>query len=501
MNRNQAIEAVQDLLKIRGFEAERLDGLAAVVRPSTNWAVMQAQLSGRVEWRNTTQVPIPLDATESMARLAMRSETNFLPLVLDTFAQVLKVDNYLTGKLAPEADRSTASPWEWWQRNQMDARQTGLHRSTLHYGAAFNLVLPALTPGQDRQDAPSVYMYPKSPRSLTALYGERMLWDPADGGPVDDDWPIMALEVKGPMIRLYDEEKVHFIGVKNQPVSAMGWGDPMFLRAANFEYIEGRSHGVGVCPVVRYRDRVLLDGEEQYGVIEPLLTIQSRINETTWGMLVAQYYAAFKQRYVIGWVPKSEAESLKMKANDTWTFNDETVKVGQFDETDLTRYIDSKKSAVMDFSSVAQLPPHAFGADGISNISEATLAALETAKERKSDEIRTSLGESHEQSLRLAAYIAGDTEAAGDFGSEVKWQDLTAREFAAAVDGLGKLAQMLNVPDEMLWEDIPGWTRSKVERARELRDQEGGGLAALLGNAPNPPPQQPVPTERPAQSA
>ena len=45
------------------------------------------------------------------------------------------------------------------------------------------------------------------------------------------------------------------------------------------------------------------------------------------------------------------------------------MKVGQFDETDLTRYIDSKKSAVMDFSANAQLPPHAFGADGISNIS------------------------------------------------------------------------------------------------------------------------------------
>ena len=42
---------------------------------------------------------------------------------------------------------------------------------------------------------------------------------------------------------------------------------------------------MGVCPVVRYRDRVLLDGEEQYGIIEPLLTIQARINETTWGML------------------------------------------------------------------------------------------------------------------------------------------------------------------------------------------------------------------------
>ena len=36
---------------------------------------------------------------------------------------------------------------------------------------------------------------------------------------------------------------------------------------------------------------------------------------------MAQYFAAFKQRYVMGWVPKSEAEALKMKVNDTWTFD------------------------------------------------------------------------------------------------------------------------------------------------------------------------------------
>src|SRR5690606_27875129 len=64
------------------------------------------------------------------------------------------------------------------------------------------------------------------------------------------------------------------------------------------------------------------------------------------------------------------------------------------------------------------------------------------------------------------------TSEAADFASEVKWQDMTARTFAQVVDGLGKLAQMLGVPFESLWEDIPGWTRSKVDRAKELRDKQ-----------------------------
>jgi hypothetical protein len=31
---------------------------------------------------------------------------------------------------------------------------------------------------------------------------------------------------------------------------------------------------MGVCPVVRFRDRMLLEGDEQFGIIEPLIDIQ-----------------------------------------------------------------------------------------------------------------------------------------------------------------------------------------------------------------------------------
>jgi hypothetical protein len=73
---------------------------------------------------------------------------------------------------------------------------------------------------------------------------------------------------------------------------------------------------------VRYRDRTLLDGEEQFGIIEPLLTIQERIDETVFGMLLAQYYAAFKQRYVIGWIPEGEQKPCEASASALWTFDD-----------------------------------------------------------------------------------------------------------------------------------------------------------------------------------
>ncbi len=132
-------------------------------------------------------------------------------------------------------------------------------------------------------------------------------------------------------------------------------------------------------------------------------------------------------------------------------------------------------------SAIGQLPPHALGLTKVSNISDTTLAALEAAKERKSDEITTSFGESHEQAFRLAAFIEGDSTAAADFASEVKWRDSSARSYAATVDALGKLGQMLGVPDEYLWEFIPGWTRETVERAKQAR-RDSDPLAQVYGS-------------------
>ena len=460
MNKNAAIESVQEILKgARASESERLEKLADAMQPWTpETAVKKVQIKGVPEGPS--------------AGIAARSQTNFLPLVLDVFSQALKVDDYLSSKT-----KSTAGPWQWWQRNKLGAVQTGVHRSTLHYGASYCTVLPSMSPGDT---TPGAFVRGVSPRKMTAMYGEPMEWAPSAGGPVDDDWPTMALEMHGSLIRLYDEESVHFVGIKNLPRSTFGWSDPTYLKD-NFEYIEPRAHGVGVCPIVRFRDRILLDGEEQFGIIEPLLTIQSRIDETTFEMATTQYWAAFMQRYVMGWLPKDEAEAFRQSAADTMFFKDQDVKVGQFEASPLGPYIESHDSALRDLSAISQVPAMNLGLSGVSNIAEGTLAGVEAGKDRKADEIATSLGESWEQVLRTSAHITGDSESAADFGAEVKWRDQTARTFAQIVDGLGKLAQSLDIPPEALWEDVPGWTKERVDRIREIARARDAGLAYAGG--------------------
>lgn len=479
MDRKAVIDSVRYILGgPRCFELERLDRIHEALKP---WTPDSAA-------RNVAHTSKTDEPTSGMK---WRSQTNFLPLVLDVFSQSMKVDNYLASDT-----KETASPWTWWQRNKFDARQTGVIRSTLQYGVAYATVLPSLNPNPGSGGV-GAFIRGLSPRQMTVLYGDPVEWVPGET-PVDDDWPILALEIKDSAIRLYDEENVYFVGVENVPQSALGWKDPMFLVANNFKYLEARPHNVGVCPVVRFRDRWLLDGEEQYGIVEPLINVQARIDATTYEMLVSQYFTAFTQRWVAGWRPQNEAEALAAVAGDVWYFSSKEVKVGQFSPGDIKGYLESKQSAIRDLAAIGQVPAQNLGVDALVNISEATLAGLETGKERKSAEIQTCLGESFEQLLRTTAYITGDKAAAEDFKSEVKWQDTSARSLGEQVDALIKMRQGLDVPEEMAWEEIPGWTRQKVERAKQLRVGEVAEMDAAVPQTDQPVPAA-VPAPRPAE--
>jgi hypothetical protein len=477
MNRKDAIDTCRYIMAgPRAYEAERLDRIADALLP---WTEERAQnlLAGSGH------------SEEPSTGMKWRSQTNFLPLVLDVYSQSMKVDNYLSG-----TTKETAGPWEWWQRNKMVARQTGLIRGALEFGASYTTLLPSMRPPGVPPGKPGAYIRCLSPRQMTCLYGEPVEWEPGIT-PIDDDWPMTALEIKDKAIRLYDEEKVHFIGVQNVPESALGWKDPLYGGYGNFKYLEARHHDVGVCPVVRYRHRWLLDGEEQFGIIEPLINIQARVDETTYEMSATQYFTAFIQRWVAGWRPQNDQQALTMAQGDTWYFSSGDVKVGQFSAGDVKGYIESKQSAVRDIASISQTPAQNLGVDALVNISEATLAGLEAGKDRKSAEIQTALGESFEQLFRTCAHITGDEKSSMDYGAEVKWLDTTARSFAQQVDGLVKLAAGLGIPDELTWEMVPGATKEWVDRAIEVRDKQRDDILsqeALTGPQALPPPGQPT---------
>lgn len=412
-------------------------------------------------WKGRQALPavIPSTARNEVRVMARSSRVNVMPIVVNSLVQSMFVDGFRSKR---EAD--DLSVWNAWQANRMDAKQTGIHRAASAYGAAYAIVLPG---------DPLPVIRGASPRSLTAVYGE------------DQDWPIWALErLGGGLWKLYDDEASYYIS---------GPTDRLTGSTGGFDHIETREHGMGVTPIVRYLDEEDLDDDDEVemagpprgqeetttrGQVAPLMPLQDQIDMTTFGLQIAQHYGAFRQRYILGWVADDEQQLMKVGASQLMSFDVDAneVKIGEFEQTNLDGYIGSRDATLSQVASLSQTPVHELTGKLV-NLSAEALAAAEAGKDRKVQERQSLAGESHEQTLSLVGRLMG-VDVPDD--AQVVWRDTSARAFAATVDGLGKLATMLGIPPQELWERVPGATRQDVERWKATA-ATGNAFADLTG--------------------
>lgn len=421
LNASQAVEQVHRMVEWRDRERTRLKRIHGYLRGTQQHV-----------WLSTTVPP-------EVRRMADISRVNVVKLVVDSVVQSLYVDGFR----APKANTDVPA-WDLWQRNRMDSRQMGIHRAASAYGAGYLTVLPG---------DPVPVMRGVSPRNMTAVYGE------------DPDWPIWVLEKRetdvGSLWRLFDDEAVYWVG--EEPVDNAGTTQMTFLSS--------EVHGAGVCPVVRFPDVEDLDDTVR-GEVEPLIPVQDQIDLTTFSLLVAQHYGAFRQRYVIGWLAESETEKLKASASQLWTFEDspEDVKVGEFEQTDLKGYLDSREASLRHLAIMSQTPVNEL-VGTLVNLGAEALVAARDARNRKLDERKTVRGERWEQALDLGGSYVG---LEPDPGAWVRWRDTEARALSATADALGKFAEMLGIPKQALWEraaDALGASQDEVEDWNRMAEQ------------------------------
>lgn len=427
---------------------------------------------------------MPRGAKAEYRALAKKSITNWLPLISDTFAKALWVDGYRPAKSA-----DNAKPWDYWQANRLDARQSIPVRSALDYGVGYVSVLPG-------DSDPAI-------RCMTALKAQAFYEDD------DDEWPVHALVHKGRaadgsfLYEFLDDANVYALRVPKD-------GKPKDVEIVG----EPAAHDLGVCPVVRFRDR--LDGEAT-GIIAPHINLQDRINESVFSLMVALQFASFRQRWATGLaIPLDESPFLDAQGQPTtvdtgtpnpnfgksiepfqaavdrlWVTDSPEAKFGDFAQTEVSGHLQTYESTVKTLAAHAQIPPAVLMAQ-MDNLAAEAIAAVNDTTTKKAAELETIFGEAWEQVLRLAAAAAGDEKAASDTAAQVRWRDTEARSLAQTVDALGKLAQMLQVPVEALWERVPGVTDQDVQSWKVLASKADGmaAIAAALSrqSTPVPPP-------------
>jgi hypothetical protein len=424
---------------------------------------------------------VPSDAPREVHEMARISRINLIAIVVKALVESLYVDNFrapdlpdnelpqltpeqlAAGEAPDDAEDPLGEVWRAWQANKLDRGQGGLYRAVFTYGYGY----VAVTPGSPYPVARAV-----SPRKMIAVY---------DDG---EDYPEYALERRRNGYRLYDSEGVYDLRRDGEG----RWSLPA----------EGSPHGLDYCPVIRYTSEDDLDlddeptpmgyGNAQRGVrnttnivageVAPLMTLQDQADFTTFTLKGAEWYSAYRQRWVVGWTPESRAQKVAAGASQMWTFDEdpEQVRVGEFGQTILDGYLRSRQETLRYGATLSQTPVHELIGELV-NLSAEALAAAEAGRDRKVLLAKTCLGEAHEMLARTMGDLMG-VEIPDD--TETIWRDTSARAFGAVVDGLGKLAQMLGIPPEALWDRIPGVTRTDIRRWKELA-QEGDALDRLTG--------------------
>ena len=505
LNEAQVIRIAQNVMEMRSREYHRLHRISRYMRGHHD------------------SVYVPHGAKTEYKWLLERSVVNYLPLVVSVISENLHVDGYLS--MNPEGEPGKpASPWDIFIANRLVSKQHGLHRAVAKYGLAYTVVLPGTNPVTEKAQP---VIRPVSPRKLTALYDDD----------VDDEWPAYAVEerltktVSGVVrvVRLYDDTNRYTLVGKpespalywpsdfgfggdggssgNDDMDVMGGTDepPIPVSDPEIEY-----HGLGVCPVVRFLHEIDLDGEmDVSGECEPLIPIQDQVNTTIFNGLMAQQYAAFRQRYVTGMVPDDEdgrpKEPFRMGVDRLLVAEDADTKFGEFSQTDLAPYLAACEMSVRHMSTIAQVPPyHLLGM--VANLSADALAAARDGLDRKIEELQGVLSEPWKQTLQLASKAAGDDAGWTDTTSTIMWRDTSARAFAATVDALGKAAQMLGIPATELWHRIPGTSAEEVERWKAVATEKGGlaelnqivEFAMTKGAQPGGPPHEGEPFQGPS---
>lgn len=395
----------------------------------------------------------PSDASQELRALLELSKTPWLGLVVTSLAQAMYVDGYQS----PESDKAKLKPvWDTWLANGMQKHQVAIHRAALGYGYSYVRVTPGVTPS----GKPRAYIRGVSPKECLCLYDD----------PAVDDFPRLALQVKwerkagkltgGATLYLFDSTTMWTI---------------QYGIESGFELLKSQPHGSDVVPFVRYTNMLDLDGNAP-GEIDLNIKTASRIDKTVYDRLVAQHFASWKQRWIVGLAAPGDAEGMarrvKLSTSSLAIFEDGEVKMGEWKETPLDGYIAAKDEDLDDLASVTQLPAHVLRGSRLSNMAAEALAAASHPLTQKVYERQVSFGASHEAVLRLAAALDGHGDVAEDFSAHVTWQDMQIRSLAQAADALGKIASLLGVPKQALWRMIPGITQLDVEHWEQLAIDE-----------------------------
>lgn len=408
--------------------------------------------------------------------------TNWPELIVASVEQRLAVTGFRFGDAKADADI-----WEIWQRNSLDARSGLVHEAALVNGRAYAIVwtddsgkLAKITP---EHASTTVVAYATDGVTRTAAlrrWRDDMRW-------------YCTLYLPDGLYKFQGPEKIMALPDKSKWERREVSGEDWPLR-----------NPLGVVPVVEFavnrslRPAAFGTGCGEFERVTPII---DRINTTIFAGLLAQAYASFPVRALIGVEPgyerrvDSSGEPIldendeeimdpvspieNLAVDRLITLEDPDAKLVSLPESNLENYIKAVESHVRHLAAITQTPAHYLLGQMV-NLSADAIRAAEAGLISKVSRHKIDLGEPWEEVMRLALRAQDPKDArAFQTDAETLWKDSESRSLAEQADAATKLKDVL--PQSAIWERVLQASPQEITRWR-TQDAEGG-IAALLAGA------------------
>lgn len=258
-----------------------------------------------------------------------------------------------------------------------------------------------------------------------------------------------------------------------------------------------------VVPLVEIANRSRLHGKPR-SEIEPVAPLQDAVNTIWCHLMTAADELAVPARAVLG-MDRPTREILDPETGEVIGEEDlpidrfrsdrllwlerEGANIAEFSAADLSNYTRVIEVAVQHIAAQTRTPPHYLLGQMV-NVSADALTAAESGLVAKVMELQRYFGAALREVARLEALVSGEPDRASSLAlGTVIWRDAQFRSDAQYADALTKF-KAINVPDEALWERIPGVTPDEIARWKEMRTDQaaailGGDMASMFGVKPD----------------
>lgn len=220
-------------------------------------------------------------------------------------------------------------------------------------------------------------------------------------------------------------------------------------------------------------------------IFHSIIPLADATNKLVTDMMVSAEFHAMPRRWAVGLSEKDfldeetgeQLSTWEMIAGRIWASENKDVKMGQFNEADLTNFHSSIKLLAQMVSQLLSLPPDYLAFGGQNPPSADAIRASERQQVKKAERIQRSLGTRWERVQRLVLLTQGkaDTDAAKQI--ETLWRDASTPTVAQQADALVKLVGAKDgsgrsiVPVQQAREDL-GYTKTQQDRMADWDKQD-----------------------------